>query len=232
MTLDQQAWCYRFQDDENYHFDPWKHSSGPTWVEVFSRRVANAAGGYAATTFNPKVPFVPDTALLSKYPGCLSWNTSPSCPTKIWSQLAMSWSFRNDPSGGFFSSYLKNLLQVDSYKIPRHTPYVTTLSSAAFITKATLSTAVSEIALKPNNFYVVVDPAEAHMVDGVFKRKTFEVWCKLCRTVYKNGQGGDFAAGFWGTYPLCGLPESSFPYPETDLLQILAQGLLEAFWGK
>lgn len=84
MTSEQLHWLYMLNDDDYYHFDPWKHSTGlnSNWMDTLARRIADAAGGYAKQNFDPSKPFSPDPNLRQSIPGCLKWSENPSFPPK------------------------------------------------------------------------------------------------------------------------------------------------------
>ena len=232
MTSEQLHWLYMLNDDDYYHFDPWKHpiGLGSAWMDTLAHRIADAAGGYAKLNFDPAKTFTPDPKLLAM--GYLNWSKNPSFPPKAWEQMAMSWG-RSYSSMPLFKDYLQQRLDIGSFIIPRHKSCPYTFSNSKSATPSNLNKLINDIASNPYDFWVIFDPKEAYAVESNFKNDIFKNWCEL--TQYINGRS-HFTSGMWGTFPLFNFPTSG-----TDLFralndpingkQILAQGFLYAFYG-
>ena len=241
MTPGQLQWLYMLYDEEHYHFDyddkhyHFKFDNSTTdlssWMDMLACRIADAAGGYAKKNFDPTKIFIPDPKLLAKYPGCLNWSKNPSFPPKAWNQIAMSWTHRSPLPQ--FEDYLQQRLKVGSFVIDRHMFWANTLLNSKRATPSNLNKLINDIASKPNNFWVIFDPAEARTVENTFKNNSFNYWCKL--TNNRDGDG-DYSSGMWGTFHLFnfstfGTNLSRALNDPIDGPQILAQGFLYAFYG-
>ena len=126
--------------------------------------------------------------------------------------------------------YLQQSLDSKSFIISRHKPCAYTFSNSAM--PLNLNKLINDSASNPYDFWVIFDPKEAYAVENNFKNDIFKNWCELNQ--YINGRS-HFTSGMWGTFPLFGFPSfgaNCFPgLNGSNCLQILAQGLLYAFYG-